>query len=134
MESQPFLRFKIMKNEVEDLRPARQWLGHSNMEWTVRYLRSSPSQRVQKKVSEIFSFEAKQVLWKSGEFCAFILYRQQERLNRSTLSLRLSLSSRRGEPAMRFAQAGANQLFVASVARELECSSQRTKSLSQGSY
>ena len=37
-----------------DLRTVQQWLGHSDMESTMRYLKPSRSQIVRKKVNEIF--------------------------------------------------------------------------------
>ncbi|MBZ5658508.1 MAG: tyrosine-type recombinase/integrase [Acidobacteriia bacterium] len=37
-----------------DLRTVQQWLGHSDMESTMRYLKPSRSQQVQEKVNEIF--------------------------------------------------------------------------------
>src|ERR1700674_1582459 len=37
-----------------DLRTVQQWLGHSDMESTMRYLKPSRSQRVRDKVNEIF--------------------------------------------------------------------------------
>ncbi len=37
-----------------DLRTVQQWLGHSDMESTMRYLKPSRSQQVRKKVNEIF--------------------------------------------------------------------------------
>jgi len=44
-----------------DLRTVQQWLGHSDMESTMRYLKPSRSQQVREKVNEIFgsSSEAK---------------------------------------------------------------------------
>lgn len=41
-----------------DLRTVQQWLGHSDMESTMRYLKPSRSQRVREKVNEIFSQES----------------------------------------------------------------------------
>ena len=38
-----------------DLRTVQQWLGHSDMESTMRYLKPSRSQQVRQKVNEIFS-------------------------------------------------------------------------------
>ena len=38
-----------------DLRTVQQWLGHSDMESTMRYLKPSRSQRVRAKVNEIFA-------------------------------------------------------------------------------
>jgi integrase len=38
-----------------DLRTVQQWLGHSDMESTMRYLKPSRSQQVQDKVNEIFA-------------------------------------------------------------------------------
>jgi len=38
-----------------DLRTVQQWLGHSDMESTMRYLKPSRSQHVRDKVNEIFS-------------------------------------------------------------------------------
>jgi integrase/recombinase XerD len=38
-----------------DLRTVQQWLGHSDMESTMRYLKPSHSQQVRQKVNEIFS-------------------------------------------------------------------------------
>ena len=38
-----------------DLRTVQQWLGHSDMESTMRYLKPSRSQVVRKKVNEIFA-------------------------------------------------------------------------------
>ncbi len=38
-----------------DLRTVQQWLGHSDMESTMRYLKPSRSQKVREKVSEIFA-------------------------------------------------------------------------------
>ncbi len=38
-----------------DLRTVQQWLGHSYMESTMRYLKPSRSQRVREKVNEIFA-------------------------------------------------------------------------------
>jgi integrase/recombinase XerD len=38
-----------------DLRTVQQWLGHSDMESTMRYLKPSRSQQVRRKVNEIFS-------------------------------------------------------------------------------
>jgi integrase/recombinase XerD len=38
-----------------DLRTVQQWLGHSDMESTMRYLKPSRSQQVQRKVNQIFS-------------------------------------------------------------------------------
>jgi len=38
-----------------DLRTVQQWLGHSDMESTMRYLKPSNSQQVRQKVNEIFS-------------------------------------------------------------------------------
>ena len=37
-----------------DLRTVQQWLGHSDMESTMRYLKPSRSQHVRDKVNEIF--------------------------------------------------------------------------------
>ena len=37
-----------------DLRTVQQWLGHSDMESTMRYLKPSRSQQVRQKVNEIF--------------------------------------------------------------------------------
>ena len=37
-----------------DLRTVQQWLGHSDMESTMRYLKPSRSERVREKVNEIF--------------------------------------------------------------------------------
>jgi integrase/recombinase XerD len=41
-----------------DLRTVQQWLGHSDMESTMRYLKPSRSRQTQQKVNEIFSEEA----------------------------------------------------------------------------
>jgi len=38
-----------------DLRTVQQWLGHSDMESTMRYLKPSRSQQVRNKVNEIFA-------------------------------------------------------------------------------
>lgn len=38
-----------------DLRTVQQWLGHSDMESTMRYLKPSRSQQVRQKVNEIFT-------------------------------------------------------------------------------
>jgi integrase/recombinase XerD len=38
-----------------DLRTVQQWLGHSDMESTMRYLKPSRSQQVRDKVNEIFA-------------------------------------------------------------------------------
>lgn len=38
-----------------DLRTVQQWLGHSDMESTMRYLKPSRSQHIQDKVNEIFA-------------------------------------------------------------------------------
>ena len=38
-----------------ELRTVQQWLGHSDMESTMRYLKPSHSQQVRKKVNEIFA-------------------------------------------------------------------------------
>jgi integrase/recombinase XerD len=38
-----------------DLRTVQQWLGHSDMESTMRYLKPSRSQKTREKVNEIFS-------------------------------------------------------------------------------
>ncbi len=38
-----------------DLRTVQQWLGHSDIESTMRYLKPSRSQRVREKVNEIFA-------------------------------------------------------------------------------
>jgi integrase/recombinase XerD len=38
-----------------DLRTVQQWLGHSDMESTMRYLKPSRSQQVREKVNEIFA-------------------------------------------------------------------------------
>jgi len=38
-----------------DLRTVQQWLGHSDMESTMRYLKPSRSQHVRDKVNEIFA-------------------------------------------------------------------------------
>ena len=38
-----------------DLRTVQQWLGHSDMESTMRYLKPSQSQKVREKVNEIFA-------------------------------------------------------------------------------
>jgi integrase/recombinase XerD len=38
-----------------DLRTVQQWLGHSDMESTMRYLKPSRSQQVHEKVNEIFA-------------------------------------------------------------------------------
>jgi integrase len=38
-----------------DLRTVQQWLGHSDMESTMRYLKPSRSQHVRNKVNEIFA-------------------------------------------------------------------------------
>jgi integrase len=40
-----------------DLRTVQQWLGHSDMESTMRYLKPSRSQQVREKVNEIFGGE-----------------------------------------------------------------------------
>ena len=37
-----------------DLRTVQQWLGHSDMESTMSYLKPSRSQQVSEKVNEIF--------------------------------------------------------------------------------
>ena len=37
-----------------DLRTVQQWLGHSDMESTMRYLKPSRSQQTREKVNEIF--------------------------------------------------------------------------------
>jgi integrase/recombinase XerD len=37
-----------------DLRTVQQWLGHSDMESTMRYLKTSRSVKVREKVNEIF--------------------------------------------------------------------------------
>jgi integrase/recombinase XerD len=41
-----------------DLRTVQQWLGHSDMESTMRYVKPSRSRQTQQKVNEIFSEEA----------------------------------------------------------------------------
>ena len=41
-----------------DLRTVQQWLGHSDMESTMRYLKPSRSQQVREKVNEIFAQNA----------------------------------------------------------------------------
>jgi site-specific recombinase XerD len=38
-----------------DLRTVQQWLGHSDMESTMRYLKPSRSQQTHEKVNEIFT-------------------------------------------------------------------------------
>jgi integrase/recombinase XerD len=38
-----------------DLRTVQQWLGHSDMESTMRYLKPSRSRQLREKVNEIFS-------------------------------------------------------------------------------
>jgi site-specific recombinase XerD len=38
-----------------DLRTVQQWLAHSDMESTTRYLKPSRSQQVREKVNEIFA-------------------------------------------------------------------------------
>ena len=38
-----------------DLRTVQQWLGHSDLESTMRYLKPSRSQQVREKVNEIFA-------------------------------------------------------------------------------
>jgi len=38
-----------------DLRTVQQWLGHSDMESTMRYLKPFRSQQVREKVNEIFA-------------------------------------------------------------------------------
>jgi integrase/recombinase XerD len=38
-----------------DLRTVQQWLGHSDMESTMRYLKPSRSQQVRDKINEIFA-------------------------------------------------------------------------------
>jgi site-specific recombinase XerD len=38
-----------------DLRTVQQWLGHSDMESTMRYLKPSRNQAVQEKVNDIFA-------------------------------------------------------------------------------
>jgi integrase/recombinase XerD len=38
-----------------DLRTVQQWLGHSDMESTMRYLKPSRSERVREKVNQIFA-------------------------------------------------------------------------------
>ena len=38
-----------------DLRTVQQWLGHSDMESTMRYLKPSRSQQVREKVNQIFA-------------------------------------------------------------------------------
>jgi site-specific recombinase XerD len=38
-----------------DLRTVQQWLGHSDMESTMRYLKPSRSQHIRDKVNEIFA-------------------------------------------------------------------------------
>lgn len=38
-----------------DLRTVQQWLGHSDMESTMRYLKPSRSKQVRDKVNEIFA-------------------------------------------------------------------------------
>jgi site-specific recombinase XerD len=38
-----------------DLRTVRQWLGHPDMESTMRYLKPSRSEKVREKVNEIFA-------------------------------------------------------------------------------
>ena len=39
-----------------DLRTVQQWLGHTDMESTMRYLKPSRSQQVRDKVNEIFAY------------------------------------------------------------------------------
>lgn len=43
------------KSAEVDLRTVQQWLGHSDMESTMRYLKPSRSQQVREKVNEIFA-------------------------------------------------------------------------------
>ena len=38
-----------------DLRTVKEWLGHEDMESTMRYLKPSRSQEVRAKVNEIFA-------------------------------------------------------------------------------
>jgi site-specific recombinase XerD len=38
-----------------DLRTVQQWLGHSDMESTMRYLKPARNQAVREKINEIFS-------------------------------------------------------------------------------
>ena len=38
-----------------DLRTVQQWLGHADMESTMRYLKPSRSQQTREKVNEIFA-------------------------------------------------------------------------------
>jgi site-specific recombinase XerD len=38
-----------------DLRTVQQWLGHSDMESTMRYLKPSRSKQTREKVNEIFA-------------------------------------------------------------------------------
>ena len=38
-----------------DLRTVQHWLGHSDMESTMRYLKPSRSEQVREKVNEIFA-------------------------------------------------------------------------------
>jgi integrase/recombinase XerD len=38
-----------------DLRTVQQWLGHSGMESTMRYLKPSRNRQTQQKVNEIFA-------------------------------------------------------------------------------
>ena len=37
-----------------DLRTVQMWMGHTDMESTMRYLKPSRSQKMQEKVNEIF--------------------------------------------------------------------------------
>jgi integrase len=56
-----------------DLRTVQQWLGHSDMESTMRYLKPSRSQQVREKVNEIFASRRVEVIaaaWKT-QACAF---------------------------------------------------------------
>jgi site-specific recombinase XerD len=43
-----------MSSAEVDLRTVQQWLGHSDMESTMRYLKPSRSEKVREKVNEIF--------------------------------------------------------------------------------
>ena len=46
---------RVVRLAGVDLRTVQQWLGHSDMESTMRYLKPSRSQQVRAKVNEIFA-------------------------------------------------------------------------------
>lgn len=55
LRSQPSLVVIRGPLATVDLRTVQQWLGHSDMESTMRYLKPSRSKQTREKVNEIFA-------------------------------------------------------------------------------